>query len=266
MGDFSLQPPESVAGIFGCLIVLFVITFLIGSIPWGVLISRIVYGKDIRNEGSGNIGTTNAMRSLGRGGGIAVFILDFAKGLAAGGIGFALGGWIIQGISDSGISLWLSFVNPFGMENADYFTADSSGDAIIHLCIGVSFWGCVWGHIFSPWLKFKGGKGIATAIGCLFILFGPIGAILELLSFVIVVAITRYISAGSLTASIFCPILCLFYFWDEWVVVIVGTIAALTVIWAHRGNISRLRKGTERRIGDGHRDKDSQDGCDDAAD
>ncbi len=259
MAGFSLQPPDSIGGILLYLIVLFIVTFFIGSIPWGVLISRIAYGRDIRNEGSGNIGTTNAMRSLGRVGGAAVFILDFAKGIGSGLIGFALAGWIVSGSTDAGLSVWQNVINPFGMENADYFVASLTGDAVYHLCIAITFLGCVWGHIFSPWLKFKGGKGIATSIGCLFILFGPIGAVIELLSFALVVAITRYVSAGSLTASILCPILCLFYFWDEWTAVIIGTIAALTVIWAHRGNIRRLAKGEERRIGDKNRKKNEAD-------
>ncbi len=257
MAGFNLQPSATIEGVIVCLILLLV-TFLVGSIPWGVVISRLFYKRDIRNEGSGNIGTTNAMRSLGRVGGVAVFILDFAKGLGSGGIGVLVASLITQGSPEATLQAFARIINPFVAEGSSAFLQVETAQAVTNFCVGVSFLGCVWGHIFSPWLRFKGGKGIAVAIGCLFVLFGPIGAIIELASFAIVVLITRYVSAGSLTASVLCPVICLCMFWGEWMTVIVGTVAALTVIWAHRGNISRLRHGTERRVGD-KRSKDSVD-------
>ena len=118
--------------------------------------------------------------------------------------------------------------------------------------VALAFLCCTLGHIFSPWLKFKGGKGIAVAVGCLFVTFGVMGALLEIAVFAVVVAISRFVSAGSLAALIVCPILRhtrLFQAFDPiaWVLCLV---TALVVIWAHRGNIHRLATGTERRIGD----------------
>ena len=126
----------------------FVISFLLGSIPWGVIISKVFYHTDIREHGSGNIGTTNAMRTMGKVGGSAVFVLDFGKGIVSGLIAAAAAAMFGGGMSLSG--------HVIGYD--DFVT--------------VAFLGCVWGHIFSPWLGFKGGKGIAVAVGCLFVTFG----------------------------------------------------------------------------------------------
>ncbi|MEY8562967.1 glycerol-3-phosphate 1-O-acyltransferase PlsY [Eggerthellaceae bacterium 3-80] len=204
---------------------LFVIAFLLGSIPWGVIISKVFYHTDIRQHGSGNIGTTNAMRAMGKVGGASVFVLDFGKGLVSGLLA---------------IAVFANFLAPH---------AGSGADQLYHSCIAVAFLGCILGHIFSPWLRFKGGKGIAVAVGCLFVTFSPVGALIEIVIFALVVIATRYVSAGSLAAAIACPILALYYFWGYpfgWACCL---IAAVVVIWAHRSNIDRLRSGTERRIG-----------------
>ena len=206
---------------------LFVACFLLGSIPWGVVISKLFYHTDIRAHGSGNIGTTNAMRTMGKVGGSAVFVLDFGKGVLAGFLPI--------------LACWL-FVPGGGL------TAESPLSYATYQ--GIGFLGCVWGHIFSPWLGFKGGKGIAVAVGSLVFTFGPVGMLIELASFIVVVALTRYVSAGSITAAALCPFLSLWIFWGEWPAWICCTIAALTVVWAHRPNIGRLRAGTESRIGD----------------
>ena len=105
------------------------------------------------------------------------------------------------------------------------------------------------GHIFSPWLKFKGGKGIAVAIGCLFVTFGPIPAIIELAIFAVLVVTTKYVSVGSMAAALACPLLSLWVFWGNWIAVLFCSVTGLTVFWAHRGNLARLREGTENRIG-----------------
>ena len=116
--------------------------------------------------------------------------------------------------------------------------------------LAVAFLGCVWGHIFCPWLGFKGGKGIAVAVGCLFVTFGWVGACLELLIFIVLVVATKRVSIGSIAAALSCPFFSLYYFWGDWIAVALCTLAGLTVVWAHRGNIKRLRDGTESRIGD----------------
>lgn len=205
---------------------LFVVCFLLGSIPWGLIISKLFYHTDIREHGSGNIGTTNAMRTMGKKGGAAVFLLDFGKGLLAGFLPL--------------VACW--FFVPGGGISPDSPLSYATYQ-------GVGFLGCVWGHIFSPWLKFKGGKGIAVAVGSLFFTFGPVGALIELAVFIVVVVASRYVSAGSLAAAVVCPFLSLWIFWGEWPAWAMCVIAALTVIWAHRGNIARLRAGSESRIG-----------------
>ena len=208
-------------------IVLFAVAFLLGSIPWGVVVSRLFYHTDIRQHGSGNIGTTNALRTMGKAGGAAVFVLDFGKGVVSGLLALA--------------TLWF-FVPGGGL-------APGAAVGTYHDYLAVAFLGCVWGHIFSPWLKFKGGKGIAVAVGCLFTTFGWAGACLELLVFIVCVAATRYVSVGSLAAAVACPFFALYFFWGDWLAWTCCLLAALTVIWAHRGNIARLRAGTENRIG-----------------
>ena len=201
-------------------ILILVIAFLLGSVPWGLVISKVFYGKDLREEGSGNIGTTNAIRSMGKVGGYAVFVLDFGKGMLSGFIG-------------------LSIAQAAGMDASQVGIATS-----------LAFFGCVYGHIFTPWLNFKGGKGIAVAIGCLFVTFGVVPSIIELLIFIVLVVATRYVSVGSMAAALACPFLALWVFWGNWLAVLLCAITGLTVFWAHRGNLARLREGTERRVGD----------------
>ena len=231
------------------LLALFAVAFLLGSIPWGVIISKVFFKKDIRNEGSGNIGTTNAMRSMGKVGGASVFLLDFGKGLLSGVIALCVAAFLMTENPATG-DPWLVPLLTFatGDKMLAYDLALASQTAR-HLCLGIAFLGCVWGHIFSPWLGFKGGKGIAVAVGCLFMVFGFVGAWLELAIFIVLVLATRYVSVGSVAAAAACPFFSLYYFWGSWLTVALCTVAAVTVIWAHRENIARLLAGTERRIG-----------------
>ena len=228
---------------------LFAICFLLGSIPWGLVISKVFYKTDIRQHGSGNIGTTNAMRTLGKVGGSAVFVLDFAKGIASGLIALAVAAFLVTENPATKLP-WLvplfTFVTGDKMAAMDMATLETAQQ----ICLAVAFLGCIWGHIFSPWLGFKGGKGIAVAVGCLFSTFGPVGACLELAIFIVLVVATRYVSVGSIAAAVACPFFSLYFFWGNWFSIAVCSLAAVTVIWAHRGNIDRLRKGTESRIGD----------------
>lgn len=200
-------------------ILVFVVTFLLGSVPWGLVISKVFYDRDLRTVGSGNIGTTNAIRAMGKVGGYAVFVLDFGKGLVS---GF--------------IALWVA-------QRAGF------DQAATEIALSVAFFGCTYGHIFTPWLKFKGGKGIAVAIGCLFVTYGPLPAIVELAIFAVLVVSTKYVSVGSMAAALACPVLAFWLFWGNWPAAILCSITGLTVFWAHRGNLARLRAGTESRIG-----------------
>lgn len=224
----------------GLLLILLIVTFLLGSVPWGVVISRLVYHKDIRDEGSGNIGTTNAMRSLGKVGGAAVFVLDFGKGLASGALALAVAP-MAQGAVAGGL---VADGSPWAVVPVIL------GEGVPRMCLAVAFAGCTLGHIFSPWLGWHGGKGIAVAVGALFFVFGPVGALLEIVIFAVLVLATRYVSAGSVAAALACPLFALYYFWGDWLAWAIISATALVVVWAHRGNIDRLRHGTERRIGD----------------
>ena len=197
----------------------FVVAFLLGSIPWGLVISRVFFHKDLRTVGSGNIGTTNAIRAMGKVGGYSVFVLDFGKGLLS---GF--------------IALWVSQACGFDIHEQQIVQA-------------VGFAGCIWGHIFSPWLKFKGGKGIAVGVGCLFVTMGPVIALMELALFTVLVIATRYVSVGSIAAGATCPLFALWAFWGNPVAWFFASAAGLTIVWAHRANIERLRNGTESRVG-----------------
>ena len=205
----------------------FVVTFLLGSIPWGLIISKVFFKTDIRQHGSGNIGTTNAMRTMGKKGGAAVFLLDFGKGLLSGVVAM--------------VAAW-NFLPGGGLGE----------DAAVsyNLLMAIATMGCTFGHIFSPWLNFKGGKGIAVAVGALFMSFGPLGACIELFAvFTVLVLITRIVSVGSIAAAVACPFVAAFLFPGEWPVIALFAITGAVVVWAHRGNIQRLMNGTERKIG-----------------
>ena len=229
-------------------VVTFVVTFLLGSIPFGLIISKVFYKTDIREHGSGNIGTTNAIRTMGKVGGYSVFVLDFGKGLLSGFLGIWIGQLFFSlhgyGALASDLTAILApfRLGPVG-DPLDLATQFSQ------VLLAVSFLGCVWGHIFSPWLKFKGGKGIAVAVGCLFVTFGVVGAVLELAIFIVLVVATRYVSVGSIAAALACPFFSLYFFWGDWLAFALCSLAGLTVVWAHRENINRLLSGTENRVG-----------------
>jgi glycerol-3-phosphate acyltransferase PlsY len=212
-----------------CIVVTPIVCFLLGSIPWGVIISRVFYHTDIREHGSGNIGTTNAARTLGTVGGIAVFILDFLKGLLAGLIGVVLG-----------------IVANFGGGPA--LGNEVPATFLFGLITGLAFLACVCGHVYSPWLHFKGGKGIACAVACAVFVFGWPYALMEFGLFVVLVLVTRYISIGSIAAAVVCPFVAWWCSGGSWIFVLLSTLTALVIIWAHRGNIKRLRDGTEPRL------------------
>ena len=217
----------------------FVVSFLLGSIPWGVIVSKLAFHKDIRDEGSGNIGTTNAFRAMGKVGGALVFVLDFGKGLLSGWLAFwfwaPLAGWAEIDYSLAGATL---------PATAEGLPVDAGA-----LALALAFAGCTLGHIFSPWLKFKGGKGIAVAAACLVFVFGPVGFLIEIAAFALGIAVTRCVSVGSIAAAAICPVLALYFYWGQWAPWAIIAATACVVIWAHRANIQRLRTGTENKIG-----------------
>lgn len=185
-----------------------IFAYLIGSIPSGLILGKLFWHKDLREHGSHNIGATNAWRTLGKGAGIAVFIADSLKGQAGVALGLVLAGTPLAAV------------------------------------IGGLF--AIIGHSFSIFLRFHGGKGVATSLGVLTMLMGNVTLIVFAVWFAIVYT-TRYVSLGSVVAGFLTPILAaLFAYPMEYILFTV--IAAILVIVRHRENIVRLMNGTENKI------------------
>jgi len=188
--------------------------FLLGSIPTGFLVAR-QRGVDIRSKGSGNIGATNVFRNLGWKAGTFVLLMDAFKG-------------------------WL------GCRCAVFFMETGVADPVLLLIAGG--FASVLGHNYTPWLRFQGGKGIATSAGVL-IALTPWGFLTALLAFLIVMGLSRYVSLGSIMAGIVLPVVV----WGRgepkpifYICILMGTMAVIK----HRTNIGRIIAGKEPRIGD----------------
>jgi len=192
--------------------------YFFGSFPAGYIAGRLA-GVDVRAFGSGNIGATNVLRVLGKRWGYAVFFVDAFKGFAAVRLTFFL-------------VKRLPTIQPY----AEYF-------AILTAVM------CIVGHTFPVWLRFKGGKGVATSAGALFGLM-PMVVPFVVLIWVIIFEITRYVSLASIVASICLPIVVgLFLRWkflEGPALVYFSIMIALLVLWSHRSNFSRLLNGTEQ--------------------
>jgi glycerol-3-phosphate acyltransferase PlsY len=200
------------------------IAYLVGSLPFGFLIARYVAGVDIRKSGSGNIGATNVARVLGKKLGIAVLVLDCLKGALP------------------------TLILPVVLSDSATFR--------LHLAV-LSGAAAILGHMFPCWLKFRGGKGVATALGVALALdpsSTPLSTGAALLVFVVCVALTRIVSLGSiLAACTFCGVelwqLRPSPFGDEtWSLAAFSTLVPLLIILRHRSNLARLLRGTEPRF------------------
>ncbi|MDR0347804.1 MAG: glycerol-3-phosphate 1-O-acyltransferase PlsY [Coriobacteriales bacterium] len=225
----------------------FVLASLLGSIPWGIIISRIFFRTDIRKHGSGNIGTTNALRTLGKRGGGAVFALDFSKGFAAGLLVLAVARAFLPNLNallGAAPPATTALIPPLNMAPPLPQGAWLSEQGLL----AVALLSCTLGHIFSPWLGFKGGKGIAVAVGCSFVTLGWLGALIELAVFIVLVVLTRYVSVGSIAAAVACPLMALWLYWGDWLAILPCVILGAIIVWAHRDNIKRLVTHTEPRL------------------
>ncbi len=196
------------------------IGYLFGSFPAGYFAGRLS-GVDIRKEGSGNIGATNVLRVLGKRWGYPVFFIDAFKGFAAVRLAFFL------------VKYW-----PDASSYVEYI-------AILTAIM------CVMGHNFPVWLRFKGGKGVATSAGAIFGLL-PLALPFVLLVWVVVFYSTRYVSLASVVAAVSLPIVVsLFARWkfvDTYAFIYFSILIATLVIWRHRSNFTRLLNGTEQRF------------------
>lgn len=198
---------------------IFLVAFLMGSIPFGFIAGKL-HGKDLRKVGSGNIGATNVLRELGPVTGITVLILDILKGYLP--------------------TLYASLHYPPDTSGAASGTFVSGG----WMVVSTGLW-AVLGHIYSPFVRFRGGKGVATSLGVL-IALSPMVAGLTLLVFAAAYGATLYVSLGSILGAVAQAILfCILPFSLAYRVF--SVIVAAFVIFRHRGNIKRILSGTETK-------------------
>lgn len=189
-----------------------VASYLIGSIPFGFILARYTKGIDIRQFGSGNIGATNVWRTMGPLPGMIVLLLDMSKGVASVLIGRYLG--------DVGTEIIAAFCA---------------------LC----------GHSWPVFLKFKGGKIVATG-GGIILAISPLTTLVALAVLLTTVGISRYVSLGSIMAAITIPVMMIMLKMD-FLYILFGVVIALFVIYKHRPNIERILSGTEFKVGKGRR-------------
>ena len=187
---------------------LIIVAYLVGSIPTGLILGKLIWKKDLRRFGSHNIGATNAWRILGKKAGLLIFIFDFLKGQ----IGVLLGGCLL------------------GTPGA--------------MVVGGLF--AMFGHIFPLFLGFKGGKGVSTGLGVIATLMPKVTAIIFVV-WIVLVLLTRYVSVGSIVAAILAPILAAI-FKEPAVFFAFALAAAVVIIWRHKENFLRLKAGRENKI------------------
>lgn len=188
--------------------------FLLGAVPFSWILGRLMGGVDLRTTGSGNVGATNLARSLGIGLGFAGLLLDAAKGVAA-----VLLARLVVGEPPAG---WGEIV---------------AGGAVIL------------GHNFTPFLRFKGGKGVATGAG-VFGVLAPWALLAALASFALAVLVSRTVSIGSVLAAVVLPLAAHLVYGARRVTVLAALVAILVIV-RHRANLLRIARGTESRLGAG---------------
>lgn len=199
--------------------VVVIVGYLIGSIPFGYLIVRGKGGGDVRETGSGGTGATNVSRRAGKAAGVFTLVLDALKGSIA-------------------VLVAMFIVGPTA--NSEWWIAVAAIATMV-------------GHIFPVWLGFRGGKGVATGVG-VFLVLAPVALLCAGVLFVAIVSLTRYVSLGSIVAAATIPL----FVWLQSVFVApvadlrplltAAVVGASLIIFAHRGNIGRLARGTESQI------------------
>ena len=190
-------------------IILIIASYLLGAIPTGVILAKAFAGRDIRQEGSGNIGATNVTRVLGKKVGALTLVGDLLKGF---------------------IPVWAGYHLVSSLE--------------VVCLMGLA---AFLGHLFPIYLKFKGGKGVATALG-VFLYLSPIVILIEVIIFAFVVGIWKYVSLGSIIAAAAMPLLLLMIAFPK-PIVLLSIVFAILIIIKHRSNIQRFLSGTESKVG-----------------
>ena len=200
------------------------ISYLLGSIPFGYLIVRLTQGADVRETGSGGTGATNVSRRAGKAAGVVTLVLDALKGTAA----VLIARIILEygGAPKSANEWWIAM-------------------AAVAVMLG---------HMFPIWLRFRGGKGVATGVG-VFLVLAPVAVTVSAIVFFLIVWRTRYVSLGSMVAAISVPLLVLLQVvvfkrtGPSGPVLVSTTVGAALIVFAHRGNISRLMARNESKFG-----------------
>jgi len=190
-------------------ILIMIAIYLIAAIPTGVLLARLMGGEDVRQKGSGNIGATNVYRVAGKLAGVLTLVGDTLKGFLP-------------------LLAFKTWLEPTPTQ------------------LGIASAVAILGHCYPIYLKFKGGKGVATALG-IFLVLSPKAVFFALIVFILTVTITRYISLGSVLAALSAPLVILLLNHPQPIFLATLFIAAL-VIWRHNSNIRRLLDGTENRF------------------
>jgi glycerol-3-phosphate acyltransferase PlsY len=186
------------------------VAYLMGSIPFGVVVGKLFYHVDVREHGSGNVGTTNVFRVLGKKAGAVVLVCDMLKGYIP------------------------AFI-------AAYFLRETDPWLVIVIAAAP-----VVGHMYSVFLKGRGGKGVATGAGVVIALIPLAGGIIALV-WVLLILTTRYVSLASLVATLLVPVFVI-ALGDPLPYLIAAVLVTVGIFWAHRGNIKRLFQGTENRV------------------
>lgn len=212
-----------------------IIAYLLGSIPFGYLIVRATQGADVRQTGSGGTGATNVSRRAGKAAGVLTLVLDALKGATA--VAIAK---LILGLPVFALGTYGQQHDANAFENAYWWLAAAAISVIV-------------GHIFPVWLRFRGGKGVATGVG-IFLMLSPIAVALAVVIFAVVVWRTRYVSLGSMLAAVAIP---LFVLMLHVFIAPVESLAPMMsaavlgaglIVFAHRENVRRLMAGSENRF------------------
>lgn len=193
-----------------------IVAYLLGSVPWAVIIGVRFFGVDVREHGSGNTGATNVFRTLGWKAAVPVMVLDIAKGSVA----VLIATWLVPATASH-----------VALQSAQVLSAIAA----------------ILGHSFSPWLKFRGGKGVATLAGTL-IIISPLALLPAAVIWILVIALTRTVSLGSIIGALSFPVFLWLIYPKDAVLIVFAFLVATLVVWLHRKNIKSLRAGTERKL------------------
>lgn len=194
-----------------------VVSYLLGGIPWSLIVGRCFYGLDLREHGSGNLGATNVFRALGARAAVSTLLLDALKGSIA----VVIAGFVVS--------------------SSAYGVAAHEWTRVAAMLAAVA------GHSYSPYIRLRGGKGVATSAGALLVLT-PAAFAIELAVFLSVVVATRMVSLGSVIVAVLYPGLVLWLYPGNTPLLVTVCVLAGLVVWRHRSNLVRIARGEERKI------------------